>query len=243
MIKIKNINPKDKAFRIINIILSIAFVLACIAMFIYYMCIGDPKGRAFTCLLTIVPAVLPYIIECITHKRIGNITMLIYTIFVFYAAFVGSVLSVFKFSDIYDKIAHTLFGYLGSYIGLWIGINFVDKKAHPWKVAVICILFTMACASFWEIFEFSGDTFFGQTAQGYPVNGITDVTDTMMDICVTLIGSLVFQVQYALHVLTRKDWFIATIINDFGSYKNDVNMKSVPNAQKDVEDNEEVNEQ
>lgn len=49
-VKFKNLDKKDKIFRIINLILMLAFCLVCIALGIYNACIGDPRNRLFPAL-------------------------------------------------------------------------------------------------------------------------------------------------------------------------------------------------
>ena len=141
--------------------------------------------------------------------------MLIYLVFVFYSAFVGSVVGLFKTSSVADKIAHTLFGYLACYLGLAFSLSGTNKNEHPWFVLLVCFLTSMAFASLWEIFEFSCDSLFGQTMQGYPVNGVTDLTDSMLDMLVNLAGAVVFAIQYALHIFCKKDLMIDTMAKDF----------------------------
>lgn len=212
-------SKKYRIFRIFNIVLSCILASVSLGMLIYYIIIGDPTNRILPCILVGICAFLPYIIERIASIRLGNLTILIYTLFMILSPFVGSVLGLFKGQNIYDKICHTSFGYVGNYIGLLIVVQVVDKGKRPWFVGLSCLVFVMACASFWEIFEFVGDSCLGQTAQGVKVNGITPVTDTMWDIIVTLIGATVFQIQYALNIFTKKDWLIDTAVKEFNFQK------------------------
>ncbi len=209
-----SVNKKRDVFRICNFVFASVLAAMCIVMMFYHISIGDPNGRVLACAISTIPFFAPFLIELIINRRFGNFTILIYLVFVFYAAFIGSVLGLFKTSSVLDKIAHTVFGYLGCYLGLALSVNTISKKEHPWFVLVVCFFTSMAFAALWEVFEFSGDTFFSQTAQGYPVNGITDVTDTMLDITVNLAGAIVFVIQYILHILTKKNLFIETMAKD-----------------------------
>ena len=64
-VKFKNLDKKDKIFRIINLILMLAFCLVCIALGIYNACIGDPRNRLFSCFAIAIVSLLPIIIELI----------------------------------------------------------------------------------------------------------------------------------------------------------------------------------
>lgn len=205
---------KPDVFRICNFVIACAMSLSCLAMMFYYISIGDPNKRVFACVASAIPFLLPYLLERILNRKLGNYTMLIYLLFVFYSAFIGSVVGAFKTSAVLDKIAHTIFGYLACYIGLAISLVSVNRKEHPWFVLIFCFLTSIAFASLWEIFEFTGDSALGQTAQGFPVNGIVDITDTMLDVCVNFAGAIIFVLQYILHVVTKKNWFIDTMAND-----------------------------
>ena len=210
----ENQKVKHDVFRICNFVCSCIVALACIAMMIYYISLGDPNGRVFACAISSVTFLFPYLIERLINRKFGNYTLLIYLIFVFYSAFIGSVVGAFKTSSVLDKISHTVFGYLGCFIGLALSLFGANKDEHPWFVLLFCFFTSMAFAALWEVFEFTGDSLLGQTAQGFPVNGITDLTDTMLDICVNLLGAIVFVIQYVLHVLTKKNLFINTMTND-----------------------------
>ncbi len=201
-------------FHTCNFILAVFMSLACVGMLIYYLALGNKNDRILACVVSVIPFMLPFVIEFVARRRFGNWIMLIYLLFVFYAAFVGSVVGLFKTSHIADKISHTLFGYLVCFLGLSCTKFGIDKKQHPWLVLLFCFFASMAFASLWELFEFSCDTLFGQTMQGYPVNGVTDLTDSMLDMLVNLVGASVFAAQYVIHTLSGKNLMIDTIIDD-----------------------------
>ena len=220
-VKLENLTDKDKKFRIANYVFTGLVIIACIATLICHLAVGDPKNRLMSCLLTTFAMVIPYIVEIIFKRRFGNIALLGYSIFVFVSAYIGSATGIFKSDEFFDKICHTSFGYFGCYIGLMLGSHIVNKKEHPWHMAIICFLFVMAGASLWEIFEFSGDVLLGGTAQGTPIDGITPVTDTMLDIVLALLGCTVFQIQYMFHVFLGKDLLIDTFIEDHNTPSRD----------------------
>lgn len=225
MVKLKNLNKKDRALRIINYVLGAFVILSCITMMIIHLVDGDPNKRVSACLMTALCVFIPFLIELVTKQRLGNSTIMAFLIFVFVSSFIGSAVGVFKHNDVFDKVCHTCFGYFGCYIGLLLASKMVDIKDHPWHAFIICFLFVMAGASLWEIFEFTGDTFFGGTAQGAKINGITPVTDTMLDIVVTFAGSMLFLFHYAIHIFSKKDLLIDSFIDDNNTVVRDTNKE------------------
>lgn len=213
-INLKQLSKKDRILRIVSYILACSIAIASIVMMIIHLCNGDPHKRVSSCILSALAVLIPFVLELIIKKRIGNSTIIAFLIFLFFSAFIGSAVGVMKTSSVYDKICHCCFGYLGCYIGLLIANSMLNKTSHPWHVALVCFLFVMACASIWEIYEFVCDSFFGGTAQGVPINGITPVTDTMLDITVTFIGAIVFFIHYMIHVVSHKNLAIDSFISD-----------------------------
>lgn len=214
VVRLNGLYGKEKTWRIVSYVLSVAVALACIGVVIYHVANGDPNSRVSSCIGTALAVFVPYIIEIVFSIRLGNSTLIVFSLFLFMSSFWGSAVGIYKVSDVYDKICHTMFGYLGCYLGLLISSKMVDKKSHPWHALIISFLFIMACASVWEIWEFLGDTWLGGTAQSAKINGITPVTDTMLDIIVTFVGGLVFLIQYSLHIFLKKDLFVDSFLND-----------------------------
>lgn len=232
-INLKQLSKKDRILRIVSYILACSIATASIVMMIIHLCNGDPNKRVSSCILSALAVLIPFVLELIIKKRIGNSTIIAFLLFLFFSAFIGSAVGVMKTSSVYDKICHCCFGYLGCYIGLIIANSMINKKSHPWHVALVCFLFVMACASIWEIYEFACDSLFGGTAQGVPINGITPVTDTMLDITVTFVGAIVFFIHYMIHVVSHKNLAIDSFISDNNTASRDNNI--MQNTQNDSE--------
>lgn len=214
MVRLKELNRRDKNWRVVNYVWSACVITACLVVMIIHLSKGDENGRVGPCILTALCTLIPYVFELIFRVRLGNSSIFIFTTFMFVSSFIGSAIGVFKYNSVFDKVCHTAFGYFGCFLGLLISANIIDKKSHPWHTFLFCFLFVMACASLWEIMEFICDTFFGGTAQGVPVNGITPITDTMLDICVTFVGASIFFIHYLIHVKTKKNMLIDSFLED-----------------------------
>lgn len=214
MVKLNQLDKKDRTLRIINYVYSACVIVACIVVMILHLTSGDESGRVGPCILTALCTLIPYTVELLFRTRLGNSSIIIFTTFMLVSSFIGSAIGVFKYNSVFDKVCHTAFGYFGCFLGLLISANIIDKKSHPWHTFLFCFLFVMACASLWEIMEFICDTFFNGTAQGIPVNGITPVTDTMLDICVTFLGETIFFIHYLIHIKSKKNLLIDSFLED-----------------------------
>ena len=81
---------------------------------------------------------------------------------------------------------HTIFGYVGGIIGLYILVKFSDYTKMTTKFIVIITMFvSMGCASIWEIIEYACDNIIGTASQGPAIDGVVSLKDTMNDILVS----------------------------------------------------------
>ena len=205
-IKFSDLPRPSKAFRIVNLVITAAQFVACLAMAAHYLSIGDPDNRVFASFGMAAVTVVPVICELIFRRRLNS---LIYFAFQFYcllAGFIGSVLNVYYIVSWYDIFIHTLAGYIFSVAGIFIIARLENySKLSKWTVLVFCFCFTMMCELVWELAEWTADLFFNQTAQGLPLPGQVAplVTDTMLDIFCNFIGGLVFAVQFIIGKCTK----------------------------------------
>jgi uncharacterized membrane protein YjdF len=106
----------------------------------------------------------------------------------------------------YDKVAHFIFGITISML-VFIGVLLLDQcrgmNLSRWMIVGFTVIFAMAMAGFWEIYEWTVDTFFGTHLQ----NGLDD---TMLDMIFCLIGSIIvaftgdrYLARYSKEDLTR----------------------------------------
>ena len=112
-------------------------------------------------------------------------------IFTFLAQFLGAYLNFYTHFPLYDLILHTSSGVLLALLAHYLFNRFFLKPGErvPLKVTLlVCLLFAMASAAAWEIWEFSGDMLFGRQAQG---NLIDTMTDIIGGTCGGLVGTLI----------------------------------------------------
>ncbi len=164
---------------------------------------------------------VPFAGRAIFRDKIGDAMWAIFVIFAFLASFLGSVEGLYGSVWWYDLAMHTLFGYLGGFIGLFFLCKLADAdKLNPLLVILFCFAVSLMFAALWEIFEFAGDKLLGNNAQGVPVTDINGdlyipVDDTMEDIICNTVGALVFAAHYAAHVLSKRSLLLAGAKRDF----------------------------
>ena len=207
-------SKKEKIFRIANYCFTLLMVLfsiifACLAFY------NKGSDAGIRCLGPIFHILLIYIIEAIFRYRVSNFVLYFYNIYVFFAAFLGTTLDFYNFTY-YDDIMHTIFGYVGCIIGLYFLVKFDDYSKMKTSFIMLSVMFVaMGCAGLWEFTEFFCDKVFLTTSHGAPINGIVPVYDTMNDILVSFYGMLVFELQFIIHRLTKKNLLIDSIVSDF----------------------------
>ncbi|MBQ1274357.1 MAG: hypothetical protein U0L26_04935 [Cellulosilyticum sp.] len=135
--------------------------------------------------------ILSFVPECYTkctkiHIPVG--ASLFLSVFLFGSQFLGSYLGAYTYLSWWDIMLHLVSGIMVGYSGLVLLVTF-DKSQILFErkkyFLIAFIIFTTAVtgAVFWEIIEFTGDTFFGTNAQ------LGSLRDTMEDlICGTIVG-------------------------------------------------------
>ena len=142
----------------------------------------------------ILVLLLPKIIRKITKDKITPMLELIYIIFMFLAHFVGSIVNLYNITWWYDLFAHFLSGILTAILSLIVlkWFNMYSSKNKLFNVIFI-IAFALMIASLWEFCEFSADKFGGLNVQH---NVETGVKDTMEDMLICFLGSIIVSVKY-----------------------------------------------
>lgn len=133
-----------------------------------------------------------YIIEKIFKIKINEYIKFIYILFIFMAHFVGVTLEVYNHVYWFDKFTHFVSGIATSLLAILILLK--EKNNNKLLFNVLFILsFSMLIASSWEVFEFLASYYFKVDPQRVVLTG---VTDTMGDIIVALLGSILVSISY-----------------------------------------------
>ncbi|MBR3523904.1 MAG: hypothetical protein IKN87_04430 [Bacilli bacterium] len=121
------------------------------------------------------------VINIINYKyKINDKVNFIYIVFIILAHFLGVILNFYDKIKYYDKFVHFLFGIVASYI-----LSFFIKGKYKIIKIIIVVIFL---ATMWEIYEYICSILFHIDPQN---NLTTGVNDTMQDIIVAFIGSII----------------------------------------------------
>lgn len=166
-------------------IVAVIFTIVLIITAIYDFFARDGE-KLFRIALTFVTVVLVYLLFIKSFLKGSKVIYYINMTFILLSMYLASVWDFYSIPN-YDKFLHLLSGSIIAIIGYALFIYLTNDKArggmHPLTPAIFVVLFAIAAAGAWEIWEFTTDSLFGLTAQNNSLN------DTMWDIiCGTTVG-------------------------------------------------------
>lgn len=139
---------------------------------------------------------IPRIVRKLFKIKISNAMEFIYILFIFLAQFLGSVVNLYNKVWWYDLFMHFISGILTSFLALEVLCWFNNyKEKNKIFNALFIISLSLMIAVLWEFCEFTADTLFGMNVQH---NMETGVKDTMQDMLVAFLGSIIVSVLYLI---------------------------------------------
>lgn len=195
----------------INNTLIFIFSLASICFFVKDLNIGA-NDRLLSDITVPLVFLLPRIFSKIFKFKITDNMEFVYVIFIILAHFVGSVVNLYNKVWWYDLFAHFLSGILTAILSLVI-MNFLKVYNDKNKLfnVIFVISFTLMIASLWEFLEYGADTFLKMNVQHSIETG---VSDTMEDMLVAFLGSIIVSILYIIESKKTKKGFLRKAIND-----------------------------
>ena len=197
---------KDKAL-IINLFTMVVLIVTAICDFIFFN--GD---KLFRVILMAVTLWLMYFVYKRTFLKKSRVSFYLLFIFIVGSMYLGSIFEFYEIIPMYDKILHLLSGVVASTIGFVIFLHITNRKGmdicKSYAPALFSIIFAIAAAAVWEIWEFSTDQLFGFLSQNNSLH------DTMWDIiCGSIIG-IVSSIPIFLYSKGKKFRYIKKIIEE-----------------------------
>ena len=181
----------------INNLLIFIFSLASICFFVRDLNIGANQ-RFLGDLSMVFVLLIPKLLRKLFKIKITDAMEFTYVIFVILAQFLGSVVNLYNNDTTwwYDLFTHFSSGVLTTVLALvimsWLGVY---KEKNKWFNLLFMVSFTLMIASLWEFLEFGTDTFLGMNVQHSLETG---VRDTMEDMLIAFLGSIIVSVTYLL---------------------------------------------
>mgnify|MGYP004458660299 CR=1 FL=1 len=176
----------DKSLKLINkIVASIILIGTIIFM------IKDPRTSRMLTYLSVIPLILVPVIVRKFICKLESVDITIYYIFIFFAYLLGCCANLYNKTANFDSIMHFSSGVYTMFIALKLS-NY--KKISDKVVKLIfCFGFIFMVAGIWEICEFSADKILHTRFQHNETEG---VNDTMIDIIMAFIGSIITYIFY-----------------------------------------------
>lgn len=199
---------KKKILPILNILLIIISILGS-----FYLVVtrDDQIGLVLKDASILLTITSPYWIEKIFKKKLSPIVKFICILFVFCAHFLGATVELYNEFTYYDKITHTISGVLTALLALLL-LKQLDMY-HENKIffnVLFIISVTLSVAVCWEFFEYFGNIFFGGDAQRVAKTG---VNDTMQDMLVAFIGSIIVSILYVIEEKRKINGMVKSFMN------------------------------
>lgn len=159
-------------------------------------------SKNLTVLSIIIVCIVPWLIKKVLKYEMSETLKFIYFLFVFIALILGSIYNLYRTISWFDLLAHFLSGIVTCVLALIILKKFdLLKKDLPIFHIVFIIAFSLMIASFWEFFEFLSDKALKGDTQWVLLTG---VDDTMTDMLIAFLSSVIFSVFYYIGSKTNK---------------------------------------
>lgn len=146
-------------------------------------------------LLTVVPTIFAHRIKIVIPPQFELLAIA----FIFASLYLGERRDFYERFWWWDLALHSTSGVLLGILGFLLvyvlnATPRIDLHMQPGFVAFFAFCFAVAVGALWEIFEFSMDQFFGTNMQKSMFDDPSGLTDTMWDLIVDAIGSLLVTV-------------------------------------------------
>lgn len=169
---------------------------------------GSKVQRIVLCFACVI---VTKIFFSITFLKKSKATYVSTILFIIISMYLGNILNFYTYIPSYDKILHLSSGMIIGIIGIVIYAYFTKdelKKINPMFMVFFSIIFTIALAAGWEIWEFTTDRVFGLQSQ------LNSLVDTMTDIICGTVGGLIVLIPIYKFAKGKKNRFLEAIINE-----------------------------
>lgn len=169
------------------------------------------------CILGVVAMLLPGMLEHKLKIEIPSNMLILYTIFLYSAIYLGEVKSFYYNVPNWDNILHTFSGAMIGALGFSI-VTLLNKTEEvpmnlsPLFVALFSFCFAVTLGVVWEFYEFTFDGLLGLNMQKFALEDGTQLigrdalTDTMIDLFVDAVGALIISIIGYISLKYNKGW-------------------------------------
>lgn len=177
------------------------------------------------CVLGLVTIHLPSILERKFRFELPSLLYGFYIVFLYCAIFLGEVRSFYYLVPQWDSVCHFCSSMMMGFFGLMV-VTILNRDRHlavslsPFFVCLFAFCFSVALGAVWEIYEFAADSLFGMNMQkfmladGTVLAGHAALADTMKDIIVDVLGSLLASAIGYFSIRKGDGWYIPTLTDE-----------------------------
>lgn len=222
---LKHVN-KNKLLKIMYFIVLTSFILPIVYLVIRFIYAGNDnigfRDRAdyvlmiVECLLGVIVINIPSFLAKKFKFDFPVRLNLMYLVFLYCAIFLGEVNSFYYKVPHWDSVLHCFSSMmLGTFGFMFVSIINKDEKTtvrlSPVFVAFFAFGFALSIGVLWEVYEYLFDGFLGLNMQKFRLEegalllGRDALSDTMEDLIIDALGSLVATIVGYLSLLKRRD--------------------------------------
>lgn len=166
---------------------------------------------------------VPQILTCIFKVRIPMRIEIMYVGFTCSAMLFGEIFKFYEKIFFWDSVLHTLSGFFVGMLAYYLANTLLaDKdgntKCSPWLLMIFAVSLTLAVSVLWKFVEFATDGILKTNMQSYlsddatfsgatPLVDHDAIRDTMKDLFLAFIGSIVLAVIGTVQLKTGKKGF------------------------------------
>lgn len=200
-------------------LLEVGFGIFCVVMAVYNFFFSTPY-YVFLSLLGLILTFAPRIIEWVIHLRKDALVRLTTHLYIVLTYGIGMIFNGYDRLPGYDKVMHTLTGVIFGLCGLIAFYvlkprregHIVIEREEYWQAAFFSAGFASLIAVGWEIVEFVINLVLHNDPQHVLDTG---VNDTMLDLIVCLIGSLLFWLPMHRYYHSGKKGLLMGVFDSF----------------------------
>jgi uncharacterized membrane protein YjdF len=200
-----------KTFKIINTFLLIGLVIANIFFIGKYIIDGEFTKLLDNGLLFIM-LWIPFLTKKRLKVKLNELFKFLYYIYVIVTILFGEIVGLIDYTLWFDKIAHCYFGFIIAIVAvLLLKYSKNNLKEKIFFNILFIIGFTLLIADCWEFTEFTADKIFHTNNQR---SLQTCVDDTMFDLLVAFLGSIIVSINYYIEIKVKKYGLVFHSIRD-----------------------------
>lgn len=225
---------ENKFGNVLYILVTVSFIIPIVYLILRMIFGGGSRSDAgyhsdsdyllmlMQCILGLITIHLPSILERKLRFELPSLLYTFYIIFLYCAIFLGEVRSFYYLVPQWDTVCHFCSSMMMGFFGLMV-VTILNRDKHlsvslsPFFVCLFAFCFSVTLGSVWEIYEFAADGLFGMNMQkftladGTVLMGHAALADTMKDIIVDVLGSLLASVIGFFSIRKGKGWYIPTL--------------------------------